>query len=304
MIRFDDQVAVVTGSGRGLGAAYARLLAARGATVIVHDAGVSADGTGFDPSVANAVVAAITSDGGSAVACHENLDSEDACRQVIQAALDAFGRLDILINNAGFVVFAPIEETDARLLERVLTVQAKAPFWLTQAALPHMKRQHYGRILYTTSGRATQPEDALPELAAYAMAKMAQVGLMHTVAVAGALFGIRANAISPVAATRMLQRAAGPSELRPEQVAPGAVYLVSRECDASGIILAAADGRFATKHWSPSAGVDFGATPATPEEIAARWAQIAGAHAGVAAGNHGNDDVGIGSGTDEGEGSR
>src|SRR5215470_5528053 len=108
-IRFDGQVAVVTGAGRGLGAAYARLLAARGASVVVHDAGVAADGSGFDPSVADAVVHEIMSRGGTAVACYENLESAEGCRRVVEAAVERFKRIDMLVHNAGLVIFRSVE---------------------------------------------------------------------------------------------------------------------------------------------------------------------------------------------------
>ena len=157
-IRFDGQVAIVTGSGRGLGRAYATLLAARGASVVVH--------------------------------------------------------------NAGWITFTPLEEMTPELLEGVLNIQVKAPFWLSQAAFPTMQHQRYGRIIFTTSGRGMFLEDALPELSGYAIGKMAQLGLMNALAAAGAAYGIRVNAISPVAATRMFFSPVASGELRPEQVAP------------------------------------------------------------------------------------
>lgn len=128
MIRFDEQVAVVTGSGRGLGAAYARLLAERGAAVVVHDAGVRPDGTGGDASVADGVVGEIRAAGGTAVACHENLDGRDACRRVVDVAMDNFGRLDVLVHNAGPVVFTPVEEVNPATFDRMLGVGVTAPF--------------------------------------------------------------------------------------------------------------------------------------------------------------------------------
>ena len=277
MIRFDGQVAIVTGSGRGLGAAYARLLAERGASVVVHDAGVALDGTGFDPNVANAVVSEITTAGGSALPCYENIESRRGCQRLIEVAISHFGRLDILINNAGWITFTPLEEMTPALLERIINIQIAAPFWLSQAAFPTMKQQHYGRIIFTTSGRAMFLEHALPELTGYALGKMAQLGLMNALAVAGAADGIRANAISPVAATRMFQSAVAPQELRPEQVAPGVAFLASAQCDVSGIVLQASNGHFATAQWKVSAGIDAGEAVITPEAIADRWSIITGA---------------------------
>jgi NAD(P)-dependent dehydrogenase (short-subunit alcohol dehydrogenase family) len=276
-IRFDGQVALITGSGRGLGLAYAHLLAERGASIVVHDAGVNPEGTGSDHTVADTAVHAIIAAGGAAVPCYEDITSEQACRRVIQTALDGFGRLDILVNNAGFVAFASLEETDDDLLERMLAVQVKAPFWLARAAFPIMQTQNYGRILFTTSGRASHREHALPELSAYAMGKMAQLGLMNTLAVAGEPYGILANAVAPVAATRMLRQPVSPHELRPEQVAPGIAYLVSSQCAQSGLVLAASDGRFAVERWSAGPEVYFGEEPATLEAFGARWGEIIGA---------------------------
>ena len=206
VIRFDGQVAIVTGSGRGLGAAYAQLLAKRGARVVVHDAGVALDGTGFDSGVADTVVGEITTAGRVAVPCYENIESREGCQRLIEVALSQFGRLDILINNAGWITFTPLEDMTPALLERIINIQIAAPFWLSQAAFPVMQRQHYGRVIFTTSGRAMFMEDALPELTGYALGKMAQLGLMNALAVAGEADGIRVNAISPVAATRMFKK--------------------------------------------------------------------------------------------------
>jgi NAD(P)-dependent dehydrogenase (short-subunit alcohol dehydrogenase family) len=238
---------------------------------------VNPEGTGSDHSVADTAVQAIIAADGAAVPCYEDITSEQACQRVIQTALDAFGRLDILVNNAGFVAFASLEETDDDLLERMLAVQVKAPFWLARAAFPIMQAQNYGRILFTTSGRASHREHALPELSAYAMGKMAQLGLMNTLAVAGEPYGILANAVAPVAATRMLRQPVSPHELRPEQVAPGIAYLVSSQCTQSGLVLAASDGRFAVERWSAGPEVYFGEEPATLEAIGARWGEITGA---------------------------
>ncbi|SRR6266545_3311210 len=273
-IRFDGQVAVVTGAGRGLGAAYARLLAARGAAVVVHDAGVAPDGSGADPSVADAVARDIVTNGGTAVACHDSLESGEACRRVVQLAVDRFQRIDALIHNAGLVGFADVEATDSATWNRMVNLGVHAPFHLVQAALPHMRRQRYGRIVLTTSGRAMRTDWAAPGLVAYSVGKMAQLGLMVGLAADVGDADIRVNAISPVAATRVLRRHA--PELRPEHVAPGVVFLVSAQCDFSGVVLRAAGGKFSMARWDVTEDADFGSEPAAPEAIAARWREIAG----------------------------
>ena len=269
-IRFDDQVVLVTGSGRGLGAAYARAFAARGASVVVHDAGVEADGTGFDPSVAQAVAAEI---GG--VACVENLETEAGCRRTIDFTLDRFGRLDVLVHNAGLVIWEELEVAD-RSWERLRGVNVDAPFHLTRFALPAMRRRGYGRFVFTTSGRAMAKERTRPGLAAYAVGKMAHFALMIVTAAEGEPHGILANAVAPAARTRMLTRAVEPGELEPEQVAPGVVFLASDRCTFSGRVLEAGGGEFSVARWVSSGDVDFGREPASPEAIGERWAEIEG----------------------------
>ncbi len=271
MIRFDKQVAVVTGSGRGLGEAYARLLAERGARVVVHDAGVTLEGQGFDASVADGVVNKIIAAGGNAIACYENLETREGCRRVIECALERFGRLDILVNNAGWVDRTPLEEMTPELLTRILDIQVAAPLWLAQAALPTMKQQHYGRVVLTSSGLGLWTEGARPELSGYAIGKAAQIGLMNALAANGAGADICVNIISPVAATRIFTGSVAPGALRPEQVAPGVAFLASSSCTVSGIILRASNGQFSTMRWQVGPEVDFGVEAATPEMIAEQW---------------------------------
>jgi NAD(P)-dependent dehydrogenase (short-subunit alcohol dehydrogenase family) len=223
-IRFDDQVVLVTGGGRGLGAAYASAFAARGASVVVHDAGVESDGSGGDPGIAQAVADEI---GG--VACIENLETEEGCRRTVELALERFGRLDAVIQNAGLNIWEELEEAD-RSWERMRRVNVDAPFHITRAAFPVMKRQGYGRFVFTTSGRAMAVDRTRPGLAAYVVGKLAHFGLMIVTAAEGEPHGILANAVAPAAATRMLVRPVEPGELEPEQVAPGVVYLASSAC--------------------------------------------------------------------------
>jgi NAD(P)-dependent dehydrogenase (short-subunit alcohol dehydrogenase family) len=272
-IRFDEQVVLVTGAGRGLGAAYARGFAARGATVVVHDAGLELDGTGADPSVADAVVEEIRSSGGTAVVSYEDIADPGACRRLVEHAVESLGRIDVVVHNAGLLVFEELEEAD-RSWDAVRSVAVDAPFHVTRAAFPVMKSQRYGRFVFTTSGRSMWLEHARPGLAAYAAGKLAGLGLMLAAAVEGDAHGIRANAVSPVAATRMSQGATDKGELDPELVAPGVLFLASRACDFSGVVLRAADGRFSTVGWHAGDVLDFGREPVGPEEISDRWAEF------------------------------
>jgi NAD(P)-dependent dehydrogenase (short-subunit alcohol dehydrogenase family) len=162
-----------------------------------------------------------------------------------------------------------LEETSLAMWDRMVAIGIDAPFHLARAAIPHMRRQGYGRIVLTTSGRAMRAEDCVPGLIAYSAAKMAQVGLM-----VGLAAELPVNAVSPVAATRVLRRNA--PELRPELVAPGVAFLASSACGISGAVLQAAAGRFSAGRWDRGDWLDLGPTPASPEDIAIRWQQIAG----------------------------
>jgi NAD(P)-dependent dehydrogenase (short-subunit alcohol dehydrogenase family) len=229
------------------------------------------DGSGGDPSVAEAVAREI---GG--LASIENLESEEGCRRVVEAAVERFGRLDVVIHSAGLLVWEELEEA-GRSWERMRRVNVDAPFHVTRAAFPVMKGQGYGRFVFTTSARAMDVERTRPGLAAYVVGKMAQFALMTVVAAEGEPHGIVANAVAPVAATRMLRRPVAPGELDPEQVAPGVVYLSSEACTFSGKVLEAGGGEFDVARWTSSREVDFGREPVEPETIEEHWAEIEGA---------------------------
>ena len=267
-IRFDGRVVLVTGAGRGLGAAYARAFAERGASVVVHDAGVERDGSGGDPSIADALAAEI---GANAVAAYENLEDRGAGEALVEGALERFGRLDVVIHNAGLVIWEEIEDAH-RSWDRMRKISVDAPFFITQAAWPAMKEAGYGRLVFTTSGRAMAVDRTRPGLAAYAVAKMAAVGLMFVTAAEGEPHGILANAVAPAAATRVFTRPTQPGELEPEQVVPGVVYLASEECRVNGKVLEAGGGEFDVARWV--SGEDVAAR--RPEELAERWTEIEG----------------------------
>jgi len=280
MIDFSNRVALVTGAGRGLGFAYAKALAERGATVIVQDSGAGADGAGADPAVAETAAARIIAVGGRAVAASGAIISRPDCAALVDGTLAGYGRLDMLIHNAGWVGYQAIEELEPDFLDRMVRLSVDAPLWLAQAAWPAMRREGFGRILLTTSDRAIYPEYAQEGLAAYAAAKMATIGIVNTLALEGRPHGITVNAISPVAKTRMWGIEDEPDELRPDAVAPGALYLVSPGGEANGWVMRAANGQFVATRAQEAAGVsyprDLAATSAsTPEDVAAAWHRIA-----------------------------
>jgi NAD(P)-dependent dehydrogenase (short-subunit alcohol dehydrogenase family) len=273
MIELGGHVVLVTGGGRGLGRAYADLLAARGATVIVHDAGVAPDGSGPDPSIAGAAADAINRSGGVAEAAYDDLGSCAGCRSLVAGVLERHGRVDALVHSAGLVLRGPLDEITSDLWSRSLSVNLEAAFWLCRELVPHMRRNRYGRIVLTASGYGLRPADDVDDLVAYCVAKGGQFGLMNGLAFAAA-DNVLVNCVAPVAATRVYSRAVPAGELSPELVAPGVVYLASSACEVTGVVLRAGGGRFSTGVFGGAAGVDFGATPAAPEMVASRWRQI------------------------------
>jgi NAD(P)-dependent dehydrogenase (short-subunit alcohol dehydrogenase family) len=279
MIRLDEQVAIVTGAGRGLGRAYALLLAERGARVVVHDVGTDREGLGSDPNVATAAVMAIEEAGGIAMASAVALDTRAGCHKLVEAALSRFGRLDVLVHNAGWVGYQRVEEITPEFLRRAMDIHVQAPTWLAQAAFPVMARNGYGRIVLTTSDRAIYKQYAQRGLAGYAMGKMAQIGLMNILAAEGEERGILVNAVSPVAKTRMWGVEEEPDELRPDQVAPEVLYLASPDCRETGYILRASNGQFTAARWVERDGGDYprdlsAVKAKTAEELAARRAEL------------------------------
>jgi NAD(P)-dependent dehydrogenase (short-subunit alcohol dehydrogenase family) len=244
MTGFDGQVVLVTGAGRGLGAAYARAFAERGATVIVHDAGLAVDGSGGDRTVADTLAGEI---GG--VAAHQDLRDAESCRALVERTLDAFGRLDAIVHNAGLLAIEPIEDAH-RHWDDVRQTSLDAPFHITRAAWPALKRQGYGRVVFTTSSRAMFPRASVSGFAAYAASRMGAFGLMLAVAAEGEPHGILANAIAPVVTGTRTSTRELTSELTPEHVLPAVLHLASRACDLSGVVVHAEGGSFHTVGWA------------------------------------------------------
>ncbi|MFL6688723.1 MAG: SDR family NAD(P)-dependent oxidoreductase [Alphaproteobacteria bacterium] len=272
-IRFDDKVAIVTGAGGGLGRAHALELARRGAQVVVNDLGGALDGSGGGSAAAEKVVAEIKAAGGTAIANGSSVTDDAGVANMVKQAVDAFGRIDILIANAGILrdkSFAKMEIAD---FEAVMAVHVMGTVKPARACWQIMRDQHYGRIVVTTSSTGLYGNFGQ---ANYGTAKLALVGLMNTLKTEGARDNIRVNAVCPVAATRMTEALMPPPMLellKPEYVTPGVVYLASEEAPA-GVILTAGAGVFSAAQLVETEGVNLGHA-ADAEAIAANWDQIA-----------------------------
>jgi NAD(P)-dependent dehydrogenase (short-subunit alcohol dehydrogenase family) len=241
MISFENRVAVITGAGRGLGAGYARLLASRGAAVVVNDPGVAADGTATEATPAEELVTEIRAAGGAAVAEHSSVSTPEGGAAIVQKALDEFGRVDILINNAGILRDKAFHNLEWPNLDAVLDVHLRGAFYVTQPAFKAMRAQAYGRIVMTTSNAGVLGNFGQSN---YGAAKMGLVGLMHVLKQEGARYNIKVNTVAPVARTRMTEELLGAlaERLDPAAVAPVVAYFCSEECAFSGDIWSVAGG--------------------------------------------------------------
>jgi NAD(P)-dependent dehydrogenase (short-subunit alcohol dehydrogenase family) len=258
-VRFDDRVAIITGAGGGLGKQHALLLASRGAAVVVNDLGGNTDGTGSGHTMAELVCKEIEAAGGKAVPNYDSVTTPEGGEAIVQTAIDAFGRVDIVINNAGILrdkSFANLAPAD---LEAVLDVHLKGAFFVTQPAFRKMKEQQYGRIVCTASAAGVFGNFGQTN---YGAAKMGLVGLSNVLAVEGKKYNITSNVIAPLAKTRLTEDLLGPlgDKLQPEQIAGLVAYLVSEECTLTHEIFSVGGGRIArvfvglAKGWVKGAG--------------------------------------------------
>jgi NAD(P)-dependent dehydrogenase (short-subunit alcohol dehydrogenase family) len=277
---FDGRVAVVTGAGRGLGRAHALLLASRGASVVVADLGCATVGGGASSQPADDVVREIVAGGGVAVASNASVADEGGAASIIATALDRFGRLDIVVNNAGIFDPAPFEESSADRFRAMFDVHVFGTLFVTKAAWPHMVEAGYGRIVNTISEAML----GLPLMSSYGAAKGAVFGLTRNLAVEGGPHGIQVNCLAPRAGTRMADQQAAAMSLPPEVVeqakaampaevvAPAAAFLAHESCPLNGEILQAGSGRVSRLAVVHTAGISR--ADLTPEDIGADLDEI------------------------------
>lgn len=291
--RFDGRVAIVTGAGSnpGLGRSYALLLASRGAKVVVNDLGVGPDGRGQIGPGAEAVVEEIRTAGGEAVGDGHSVAERDGARAIVDLALGTWGRVDIVINNAGIAPFATFDEITDLDIERVIGVHLMGHIWMCRAAWPHMTAQNYGRLVNVSSGAAWV---GLPTQSIYAAGKLGVVGLTRSLAAEGAKYGIKVNAVSPYADTLALQTMLSSessernqaSGLTADAVAPVAAWLAHEDCTITGKVLQTSGGSIGEAYLShttdtePNPGLTIESVPAAAERALDRSAGTAFAEGG------------------------
>lgn len=288
-ISFDGRVAIVTGSGGGLGRGYALDLAKRGASVVVNDLGGSAVGEGSSRKMADHVVEEIRAAGGKAVPSYDSVATSAGGEAIVATAMKAFGRVDVLINNAGTLRNAPVDELPDTTLDAMIDVHLKGAFYVTRPAYRIMKQQRYGRIIFASSAAGMFGNN---EQAAYGAAKAGLVGLMNVLSQEGKSHGVLCNALLPTAESRMsvsmsdaqmkaavaLFTEAGPyvgNTVTPPFVTPMVVYLASEACTSTHAIYSATMGRYARVFIAVSDGwVGSRETPPRAEDIAAHFGEI------------------------------
>ena len=271
-ISFEGQVAIVTGAGGGLGRSHALELARRGAKVVVNDLGGAMDGTGGSSEAAEKVVSEIKESGGEAISNGGSVSDRNGAKSMVDDAMAAWGRVDILINNAGILRDKSFSKIDLDDFQVVVDVHLMGAVYCTHAVWPIMREQNYGRILMTTSPPGLYGNFGQTN---YGAAKLAQVGFMNSLKIEGAKNNIHTNTIAPIAATRMTESLipeAVHSKLAPESVTPAALFLVSEEAP-NGVIMQAEGGRFSVASIVENTGTQLG-VDATPEDIASNYDMI------------------------------
>jgi NAD(P)-dependent dehydrogenase (short-subunit alcohol dehydrogenase family) len=269
---FDGKVALVTGAGGGLGREHALEFARRGARVVVNDLGGAVDGTGGSVTAAQAVVDEITALGGEAVANGDSVATVEGGEAIVQSALDAFGQLDIVVNNAGILRDKSFHNMTDELITPVIDVHLKGAFYVTMPAWKLFREQKSGAVINTSSNSGLLGNFGQ---ANYGAAKMGLVGFTRVLAAEGAKHGIRANAIAPVAKTRMTEDLLGSmaEQLDPKFVTPVVIYLAHDSCPSTGQVYSAAGGTIARFFIGLTQGTSRGAD-ITPETVQEDWDAI------------------------------
>jgi NAD(P)-dependent dehydrogenase (short-subunit alcohol dehydrogenase family) len=273
-IGFDGRVVVITGACGSLGRHYARAFADRGAKLVLNDLGTALGGGEGEEGLAERLAATLRAEGAEAIANHHDIADPHAAAAIIDEAVAAFGRVDVIINNAGIMrnrAFRKMSEEDFRT---VIDVHLTGTAWLCRAAFARMEAQGYGRIVMTTSAGGLYGAFGV---ANYGAAKAALVGLMKVLAIEGARSHILVNAVAPVAESRMMDgllAEGDTTDLSPEWVVPAVLYLASDQCEASGRILVAAGGHYAGIEVCESRGIYLDQGYPSPEELAARLPEI------------------------------
>ena len=267
------RVVIVTGAGGGIGRQHALLFAHEGARVVVNDLGGGRDGSGAGSAMADSVASEITDGGGEAVANYDNVATAEGGTSIVETALDAFGQVDIIVNNAGILRDKSFHKMTPEQWDAVLKVHLYGAFNVTRAAWPHMRDQQFGRVIVTTSTSGLFGNFGQ---ANYGAAKLGMVGLINTLAVEGARYNVTANAIAPLADTRMTTDVIPDDarrHLHPAYASPLVVHLASEECTDTGTITLASGGHYARIAFMQSKGVQFDHVPSV-EELALSWNEI------------------------------
>lgn len=263
-MHFDGRVAIITGAGGGLGRSHALELARRGARLVVNDVGGSLHGAGVSRDAAQGVVDEIAALGGTAVANHDSVATAEGGQAIVQAALDAFGQVDILVNNAGILRDKAFHKMEPHMIDAVIDVHLKGALFVSQPAFRVMRENGYGRIVNTTSASGLFGNFGQ---ANYGAAKAGLAGLTRVLAIEGQAYGIKVNAIAPIAATRMTAGILGELATRvgPDSVSPVVAYLCHEECAVNGNVYSVAGGRVARIFVAETAGAVL--AELTPEEV-------------------------------------
>jgi NAD(P)-dependent dehydrogenase (short-subunit alcohol dehydrogenase family) len=269
-----DRVIVVTGAGGGLGREYALTLAREGASVVVNDLGGARDGTGAGRSMADQVVAEIKEAGGRAVANYDSVAEQEGAENIIKTALDEFGTLDGVVSNAGILRDGTFHKMEFANWDAVLKVHLYGGYNVIRAAWPHFREKSFGRVVVATSTSGLFGNFGQTN---YSAAKLGLVGLINTLAQEGAKYNIKANAVAPIAATRMTQDILPPEvfeKVTPEYVAPVVAYLCSEEVSETASVFIVGGGKVQRAALFQNDGVTFSGVP-TVDDIAAKWSEIA-----------------------------